>query len=185
MLKLPLNRTISHDLRRCGLRAAAQDRADQALRPGGLRGHAQGRATGRRMPRPARRRGEAGRADRAHRPLRVRVRHGSRRASRDPDVSRLQQVDLHLDQPRGLPRHPERQAAAGRRHRQHRRDPDRRRLARRFEPHVSGRRNPAQGRAADRGHLRGDAARHRGGEARAAPPATSAPRSRASSSRST
>ena len=113
-----------------------------------------------------RRRGEAGRADRGDRPLRVRLRDGSRRAARDPDVSRLQQVDLHVDQPRGLPRHPEREAAEGRRHRQHRRDADPRRLARRFEPHVSGRRNPAQGRAADRGHLRGDDARHRGGEAR-------------------
>ena len=30
-----------------------------------------------------------GRADRAHRPVRVRVRAGSRRAARDPDVSRL------------------------------------------------------------------------------------------------
>ena len=35
-----------------------------------------------------------------------------------------------------------------------------------FEPHVPGRRNPAQGRAADRGDLRGDDARHRGGAAR-------------------
>ena len=43
---------------------------------------------------------------------------------------------------------------------------DPRRLARQFEPHVSGRRNPAQGGAADRGDLRGDDARHRGGEAR-------------------
>ena len=71
------------------------------------------------------------------------------------------QVDLHLDQPRGLPRHPRRQAAEGRRHRQHRRHPDPRRLARRFQPHVPGRRNPAPRRAADRGHLRGDDARHR------------------------
>ena len=61
----------------------------------------------------------------------------SRRAAGDADVSRLRQVDLHLDQPRGLPRHPERQAAARGRHRQHRRDARARRLARRFEPHVS------------------------------------------------
>ena len=100
------------------------------------------------------------------RPVRVRLRARSRRAARDLDVSRLQQVDLHVDQSRRLPRHPERKAAEGRRHRQHRRDADPRRLARRFEPHVSGRRNPAQGGAADRGHLRGDDARHRGGEAR-------------------
>ena len=117
------------------------------------------------LDRPCRR-GEARRADRAHRQVRVRLRDGPRRAPRDADVSRLQQVDLHVDQPRRLPRHPEREAAAGRRHRQHRRDADPRRLARRFEPHVPGRRNSAQGRAADRGDLRGDDARHRGGEAR-------------------
>ena len=35
------------------------------------------------------------------------------------------QIDLHLDQSRRLPRHPERQAAARGRHRQHRRDADR------------------------------------------------------------
>ena len=56
---------------------------------------------------------------------------------------------------------PERQAAPRRRHRQHRRDADPRRLARQFEPHVQGRRRQARRRAADRGHLRGDDARHR------------------------
>ena len=50
---------------------------------------------------------------------------------------------------------------ARRRHRQHRRDADRRRLARRFQPHVQGRRGQARRRAAGRGHLRGDDARHR------------------------
>ena len=40
-----------------------------------------------------------------------------------------------------------------RRHRQCRRDAHPRRLARRFEPHVCGRRNPAPRRAADRRHL--------------------------------
>ena len=57
-------------------------------------------------------------------------------------------LDLHLDQPRRLPRHPEREAASRRRHRQYRRDADRRRLARRFEPHVQGRRRQARRRAA-------------------------------------
>ena len=89
-----------------------------------------------------------------------------RRAAGDADVPRLQEVDLHLDQSRGLPRHPEREAAEGRRHRQHRRDADPRRLARRLEPHVRGRRNPAPRRAADRRHLRGDDARHRRDPAR-------------------
>ena len=84
-----------------------------------------------------------------------------RRDAGDADVPRLPQVDLHLDQPRGLPRHPRRQAAQGRRHRQCRRHADPRRLARRFQPHVRGRRNPAPRRAADRGDLRGDDARHR------------------------
>ena len=46
------------------------------------------------------------------------------------------EVDLHLDQPRGLPRHPGRQAAAERRHRQHRRHHHPRRLVRRHQPHV-------------------------------------------------
>ena len=45
--------------------------------------------------------------------------------------------------------------------------------------------DPAPRRAADRGHLRGDDARHRGDQARRAPPAISAPRSRPSSRRST
>ena len=48
-----------------------------------------------------------------------------------------------------------------------------------------GRRDPAPRRAADRGHLRGDDARHRARSGRAPPPATSAPPSRPSSRRST
>ena len=95
-----------------------------------------------------------GTTHRPDRPHRVRVRHGSRRPPGDADVPRLHQVDLHLDQPRGLPRHPQRQAAQGRRHRQCRRDADPRRLARRFQSHVSDRRNSPPRRAADRGHLR-------------------------------
>ena len=62
--------------------------------------------------------------------------HGSRRAAGDADVSRLQEVDLHIAQPCGLSRHPRRQATQGWRHRQHRRDADPRRLARQFQPHV-------------------------------------------------
>ena len=65
------------------------------------------------------------------------IRHGSWRPSRDVDVSRLQEVDLHVSQSCGLPRHSRRQAAEGWRHRQYRRDADPRRLARRFQPHVS------------------------------------------------
>ena len=68
-----------------------------------------------------------------------------RRGSRDARLSRLHQELLHLDQPCRLPRHPGRQDAQGRRHRQHRRDPDRRRLARRHQPHVPRRRRAAEG----------------------------------------
>jgi hypothetical protein len=69
------------------------------------------------------------------------------------NLSRLHQVDLHLDQPCRLPRHPRRQALARGRHRQHRLHPDRRWLARRFQPDVWRRRHSPQGRAADRDHL--------------------------------
>jgi hypothetical protein len=66
----------------------------------------------------------------------------------------LSQVDLHLDQPRRLPRHPRRQAAARGRHRQHRLHADRRRLARRFSRmYAVGDICAGQGRAADRSHL--------------------------------
>ena len=47
--------------------------------------------------------------------------HGPRRLSGKPRLSRLSEVGLHLDQSRRVPRHSGRQAAAGRRHRQHRR----------------------------------------------------------------
>ena len=53
------------------------------------------------------------------------------------------------------------------------------------QPHVSGRRDPAPRRAADRGDARGDDARHRRPSAPARPPATSAPRSRLTSKPST
>ena len=70
------------------------------------------------------------------------------RAGRDPGAAELRaarlhalpQVDLHLGQPPGLPRHPERPAAEERRHRQHRRHRHQGRLARRHQPHVHRRR---------------------------------------------
>ena len=93
--------------------------------------------------------------------LAYRIRHGSRRLSGAARLSRLSQVDLHVDQPCRLPRHPGFQAAAGRRHRQHRRHLHPGRLAWRFEPHVFDRRGSPQGAAAGRGDLRVAAARHR------------------------
>ena len=151
-----------HELRRRRAGAAAQDRTDQAARAHGLRGHAQGRTARGRVPGHALRRGRARRADREDRPSGVRIRHGSQGRAGHTDVSRLPQVDLHVGQPCRLPRHPEREAAEGGRHRQRRRHAHSRRLARRLEPHVRGRRYPAPGRTADRGDLRGDDARHRG-----------------------
>ncbi len=107
-----------------------------------------------------------GRDDREPRPVRVRVRPRPRRLPGAAQLSRLPQVDLHLDQPRRLPRHAGRQALARRRHPQHRRDPDRRRLARRREPDVRRRRAAAAGAAPDGRHLRGADARHRRDQAR-------------------
>ncbi len=115
-----------------------------APRSRGLRGDAPGRPPHRRGARHARRRMCApGVPTDASRQARLRLRHGPRRLSGDAVLPRLHEIDLHLDQPRRLPRHPEREAAARRRHRQHRRDPDPRRLARRFEPHVLCRRRAA------------------------------------------
>ncbi len=48
----------------------------------------------------------------------------------------LPQVDLHLDQPPGMPRHSRGQAAETWRHRQHRHHRDQGRLPRRHQPHV-------------------------------------------------
>ena len=59
-----------------------------------------------------------------------------------PQLPRLPEDHLHLGQPRGLPRHPERQAAESRRHRQHRRHGDQGRLPRRHQPHVLRRQDP-------------------------------------------
>ena len=98
---------------------------------------------------------QPGRHHRRARQVRLRIRARPRRLSRAAQLPRLPQVDLHLDQPRRLPRHSRRQAAARRRHRQHRRDRDRRRLARRHQPHVCRRRAAAARAAADRRHLRG------------------------------
>ena len=75
--------------------------------------------------------------ERARRP-RDRVCHRPWRHPRAAQLSRFSQGHLHLRQPRGLPRHPQLQAPEGWRYRQHRRDPDPRRLARRYQPHVCG-----------------------------------------------
>ena len=123
---------MGHDLRRRRRRPSPQDRPDQDPRPRRLRGHAQGRATGRALSRHADRACRAGRADRKNRQVGIRLCDGSRRAAGHADVSRLQEVDLHLAQSRGLSRHSRRQAAEGGRHRQYRRDADPRRLARRY-----------------------------------------------------
>ena len=56
---------------------------------------------------------------------------------------------------------PARQGAEGRRHRQYRRHPAARRLARRHQPHVPRRRRAAQGEAAGRSDLRMPDDRHR------------------------
>ena len=65
------------------------------------------------------------------------------RAAELPRLGRgraVPEVDLHLGQPRRVPRHPERAHAAQRRHRQRRRHRHQGRLPRRHEPHVHGRR---------------------------------------------
>jgi len=61
-----------------------------------------------------------GRHDRCHRPGDLRICHGSRGFSCNALLSRLPALLLHLDQSRRLPRHSRGEAAAGRRHRQHR-----------------------------------------------------------------
>ena len=58
---------MGHDLRRRRRRPSPQDRPDQDPRPRRLRGHAQGRATGRALSRHADRACRAGRADRKNR----------------------------------------------------------------------------------------------------------------------
>ena len=100
-----------------------------------------------------------------NRRFRARFRLQPWRLSRHLDVSRLPLFDLHLDQSRGLPRHAGGPGAEGRRHRQYRRHLHRRGLVRRFQPDVRAGRGRAKSRAADRGDLRGDDARHCRGEA--------------------
>jgi hypothetical protein len=90
----------------------------------------------------------------------------------------LPQVDLHLGQPRRLPRHSGRPAAQGRRHRQRRRHGHQGRLPRRHEPDVPGRQVLGAGRAAVPGGLRGHVAGIRRRSGRAPVSATSATPSR-------
>jgi hypothetical protein len=151
---------ISDDRSRCSRAKASPRGADS--RPGGLCGHAQGGAPDGGSPRHAGRACPPGRDHGRPRPPRPRFRLGPRRLPGDSVLPRLYEVDLHLDQPRGLPRHPEREAPPGGGYRQHRRDPDRRRLARRFESHVLRRRGAAPGAAPVRDHPRGHDAGHRG-----------------------
>ena len=63
-------------------------------------------------------------------------------------LSALPGLAVHLGQPRGVPRHPERQAAQEGRHRQRRRHRHQGRLVRRHQPHVHRRRGLHRGQAA-------------------------------------
>ncbi len=132
-----------HDVRRFRAAAKPAQRPYQAARTRSVRGDAQGRRADRAGARSPGRTGAAGRHDGRARQIHLRIRQGSRRLSRAAQLSRLSQVDLHLDQSRRLPRHPGREAAARRRHRQYRRHADRRGLARRRQPHVRGGRSAA------------------------------------------
>ena len=145
----------------------------------GLRGHAQGRPARRRGARHAR----PSTSSRVSRPsgstncvLEFAIEHGAipaplnYRGFPKAICTSINHVVCH-----GIPNA---KPLQGRRHRQHRRHADPRRLARRYQPHVRRRPRLAPGRAADRGHLRGADARRGGGEARATPRAISAPRSR-------
>ena len=164
------------ELRRRGIGAATQDRTDQAARrrppsmacarPVGWRPSASTCSPARSGP---------GVPTEKHRPAGVRLRHGPRRDAGDPDVSRL-----HASPPA---RRSITSSATASRATSRCKEGD---IVNvdvtlildgwhgEFEPHVRGRRNPAPRRAADRGHLRGDDARHRRRSARAPPPATSA-----------
>ena len=62
-------------------------------------------------------------------------------------LSALSEIDLHLGQPRRLPRRAGRQDAEARRHRQYRHHRDQGRLSRRHEPHVLRRASPRSRRA--------------------------------------
>ncbi len=98
----------------------AHARHDQDPRRAGK--DARRRPPRRRSPRHDRRARAARRDDRGTRPDLPRLHR--QRAEHDPgqpELPRLPEDHLHLGQPRGLPRHPQRQAPEGRRHRQHRR----------------------------------------------------------------
>ena len=112
-------------------------RGHSAARRGRLCRHAQGRPADGRGAGPAGRPRQAGRDDGRARPHGLRVRDGPPGDPGDALLQGLPALDLHLDQPRRLPRHPRGAAAARGRHRQYRPDADRRRLVRRQLAHVS------------------------------------------------
>ncbi len=131
-----------------------------------FRGDAQGRAAGRGSAGFHHAACAAGRHHRRARPPVPRLHRRPRRDSGAAQLPRIPALDLHLHQPRRLPRHPRRPQARRGRHRQHRHHRHPRRLARRHQPHVPGRRARAlEGAPPGRCHLRGDDARHRGGAA--------------------
>ncbi len=93
--------------------------------------------------------------------------HGrARRGAGAAELSRLSEIDLHLDQPRRLPRHSGRAEARGRRRAEHRRDGDPGRLARRQLAHVRGRHALHPRAQPDGRDLRGADARRRSGAPR-------------------
>ena len=89
---------------------------------------------------------------------------------RPAELQGLSQVDLHLDQPCGLPWHPQREAAEGRRHPQRRHHRHQGRLPRRHQQDVPGRQDPGMGRPPlpdhpgmhVQGHFRGASGAHLG-----------------------
>ena len=81
-------------------------RADPSAWAGRLRRDAQGRRADRGSARSDRSARQTGGHDREPRPVRLRIRARPRRLSGVPELPRLSQVDLHLDQPCRLPRHP-------------------------------------------------------------------------------
>ena len=124
-------------------------------------GHARRRPPRGRRPRHDRAADRARHDDRRNRPDLPRLHR--QRAACDPGTLELQgisEVDLHLGQPRGLPRHPGRQGPEGRRHPQCGHHRHQGRLPRRHQPHVPGRRAVDPGPAAVRHGLRGHVARH-------------------------
>ena len=121
--------------------ATQEYRPDPPARRGRLCRHAQGLRPHRALPRRAGGDRRAGRHHRGHRPFRLRLRHGPRRAAGDAQLSRLHEVvsctSINHVVCHGIP---DDKPLQRRRHRQHRRHLHPRRLARQFQPHVSGRR---------------------------------------------